>query len=122
MVTGSRMLDKKKAIKGGMPMYKFVGNIILSKIFNFTCKTSFTDAHTGLWGYNLNIFNHINLNKIDSAINFDSHLRIIAANHGFKIKEIPIKTFYRTEKSSWHFIYSFNFLKHLLINIFRRIE
>ena len=28
IVTGSRMLNKKKAIKGGMPIYKFVGNII----------------------------------------------------------------------------------------------
>ncbi len=122
IVTGSRMLDKKKAIKGGMPVYKFIGNIILSKIFNFICKTNFTDAHTGLWGYNLNIFKQINLNKIDSAINFDSHLRIKAVNHNFKIMEIPIKTFYRTEKSSWHVIYSLNFLKHILINIFRKIK
>lgn len=122
IVTGSRMLNKRKAIKGGMPMYKFVGNIILSKIFNFICKTKFTDAHTGLWGYNLNIFKHINLDKIDSAINFDSHLRIKAVNHKFKIKEIPIKTFYRTERSSWHVIYSINFLKHILINIFSKIR
>ena len=42
------MLDKKKAIKGGVPLYKFIGNIVLTKIFNFICKTNFTDAHTGL--------------------------------------------------------------------------
>ena len=33
MVTGSRMLDRRKAIRGRMPLYKFVGNIILTKIF-----------------------------------------------------------------------------------------
>ena len=122
MVTGSRMLERRNALRGGMPMYKFIGNIILSRIFNFICKTNFTDAHTGLWGYNLDIFKHVNLNKIDSAINFDSHLRIKAVNHKFKIIEIPIKTFYRTEKSSWHVIYSLNFLKYILINIFIRIR
>ena len=121
LVAGSRMLDKKNAIKGGMPLYKFFGNIVLTKIFNFFLNTSFSDAHTGLWGYNLNIFKHIDLNKIDNAINFDSHLRIKAVNHNFIIDEIPIKTFYRTEKSSWHFIYSFNFLKDIFFNIFKKI-
>ncbi len=122
IVTGSRMLNKKKAISGGMPMYKFLGNIILTKILNLSCNTNFTDAHTGLWGYNLNIFKKINLDKIDSAINFDSHLRIKAINHNYTIKEIPIRTFYRTERSSWHVIYSLNFLKHLLINLYKKIK
>ena len=119
IVTGSRMLNKKKAIKGGMPIYKFVGNIILTKIFNLICKTNFTDAHTGLWGYNLNIFKYINLNKLDNGYNFDNHLRISAINCKFKFKEIPIKTFYRTETSRWHIIYSLNFLKYILINMIK---
>ena len=113
VVTGSRMLNKKKAIKGGMPIYKFIGNIVLTKIFNFICKTNFTDAHTGLWGYNLDIFKYINLSKLDSAYNFDHHLRISAVNYKLKIKEIPIETFYRTESSSYHIKYSLNFLKYL---------
>lgn len=119
IVTGSRMLNKKKTIKGGMPLYKFIGNIVLTKIFNLICKTNFTDAHTGLWGYNLNIFKYINLNKIDGGYNFDNHLRISAINCKFKFKEIPIKTFYRTETSRLHIIYSLNFLKYILINILK---
>ena len=120
IVTGSRMLNKKEARKGGMPLYKFIGNIVLTKIFNLVCKTNFTDCHTGLWGYNLNIFKYINLKKIDNAFNFDNHLRINAINHKLKIKEIPIKTFYRTETSRWHIIYSSNFLRYLLINKFKK--
>ena len=118
MVTGSRMVNKNDALKGGMPLYKFVGNIILTKIFNLLCKTNFTDCHTGLWGYKINIFKHINLKKIDDAFNFDNNIRICAVNHNLKIQEIPIKTFYRTETSRWHIIYSLNFLKYLLINLF----
>ena len=40
-VTGSRMKIKKNAIKGGMPLYKFIGNIVLTKIFNLFYSTNF---------------------------------------------------------------------------------
>ena len=120
IVTGSRMIKKKDALKGGMPLYKFIGNIVLTKIFNLFLNTSFTDCHTGLWGYKIKIFNKINLNKIDDAFNFDNNIRIKALNNRFTIHEIPIKTFYRTETSRWHIIYSLNFLKYLLINAFKK--
>ena len=118
IVTGSRMLNKHTAMKGGMPIYKFIGNIILTKIFNILCNTNFTDAHTGLWAYNLNIFKYINLKKMDNGYNFDNQIRITAVNNNLKIKEISINTFYRTETSRWHIIYSLNFLKYLLFNFF----
>ena len=120
IVTGSRMIKKRDALKGGMPLYKFIGNIVLTKIFNLFLNTNFTDCHTGLWGYKLKIFNTINLNKIDDAFNFDNNIRIKALNNRFTIHEIPIKTFYRTETSRWHIIYSLNFLKYLLINAFKK--
>ena len=50
-VTGSRMKIKKSALKGGMPIYKFIGNIFLTKLFNIFYNTSFTDCHTGYWFY-----------------------------------------------------------------------
>jgi hypothetical protein len=120
IVTGSRMLKKKDAIKGGMPRYKFFGNIVLTQIFNIISKTNFTDAHTGLWGYNLKIFEKINLNKINDGYNFDNLLRIQAVKRRLKVVEIPIKTFYRTEASSYHLIYSLDFLKNLIVSIFKK--
>ena len=36
-----------------MPLYKFLGNIFLTFMFNVIFKTNFTDCHTGLWGYKL---------------------------------------------------------------------
>ena len=52
--TGSRIFSGvKNASKGGMPVYKMIGNIILTKIFNFLMNKEFTDAHTGLWAYNI---------------------------------------------------------------------
>jgi len=113
-VTGSRMLNKSGAIDGGMPIYKFIGNIVLTKVFNILYKTDFTDCHTGLWGYNLEIFKFIKLSKMDDGFNFDNSTRISLINHKFNIKEISIKTYYRTEVRRWHLIYAYNFLRYII--------
>ena len=84
-ITGSRMYKKEMALKGGMPFYKFLGNIVLTKIFNFFFRTNFTEAHTGLWGYNLKKIKNINLNKLDNNYNFDSQLRILITRKLLKI-------------------------------------
>ena len=118
-VTGSRMQNKSGAIKGGMPIYKFIGNIALTKIFNILYKTNFTDCHTGLWGYNLKIFKSIKLNKMNDGFIFDLSTRISSVNRKFNIKEISIKTHYRTEVNRWHIIYAFNFLRHILTDFFK---
>ena len=118
-VTGSRMQNKLDAIKGGMPIYKFIGNIVLTKIFNILYKTNFTDCHTGLWGYNLKIFKSIKLNKMNDGFIFDLSTRISSVNHKFNIKEISIKTHYRTEVNRWHIIYAFNFFRHTLTDFFK---
>ena len=52
-ISGSRMLNKSMALKGKMPLYKYMGNIVLTKIFNFLFNTKFTDCHTGYWAYDL---------------------------------------------------------------------
>jgi len=46
-VCGSRMYYKKDALKGGMPKYKFIGNIVLTKIFNLFFNIKFTDCNLG---------------------------------------------------------------------------
>ena len=115
-VYGSRMFYKKNAIKGGMPIYKFIGNIILTKIFNLFFNTRFTDCHSGFWFYNLSFVKKINLKKIENNFNFDNQLRINLIKKKFNILEIPIQTYYGTEKSSMHFLYALRFLFDILKN------
>ena len=112
-VTGSRMKIKKNALIGKMPIYKFIGNIFLTFMFNLVFKTDFTDCHTGLWAYRVKKLKEINFSQIDNGYNFDSQLRINFINKKLKIKEIPVQTFYRDEYSSYHIKYSINFLKEL---------
>ena len=112
--TGSRLKVKLNALKGKMPIYKFIGNIFLTFLFNLVFKTDFTDCHTGLWAYRISELKKINFDKLDDGYNFDSQMRITLINKNLKIKEIPIKTFYRDEHSSYHVKYSSNFVKELL--------
>ena len=109
-VTGSRMIKLKDALSGKMPIYKLIGNFVLTNIFNFVYQSKFTDAHSGLWIYKISSIKDINFKKFDDNYNFDNQLRIKFINSKKKILEIPIKTYYRNEKSSFHVIYTVKFL------------
>ncbi len=108
-IVGSRMKKKKNALKGNMPIYKFVGNIVLSKYFNIFFNTRFTDCHTGYWLYNLMSIPRKYFNKSDNNFCFDLDIRLQLVNKNKNIKEIPINTYYGTERSSLHIVYAFRF-------------
>ncbi len=112
-VCGSRMYYKKDALKGGMPKYKFIGNIVLTKFFNLFFNTKFTDCHSGYWFYNLSTIKKINFKKIEDNFNFDNQLRINLIKKKLNILEIPIKTYYGSERSSVHLFYALRFLLDL---------
>ncbi len=108
--TGSRLkLGLLRAIHGGMPLYKLVGNIFLTKFFNFVFKTEFKDAHTGMWAYRMDIFKKIKLKDLPDTFNFDQIIRIKLIQKKFLIKEIPIKTIYADERSQLHILYALKF-------------
>ena len=113
---------KKDALKGNMPIYKFLGNIILTKIFNLFYKTNFSDCHTGYWAYNLNEIELSLFNDADNGFCFDIDMRLLLTQNNLKIKEIPIKTFYGNERSSVHIIYAIRFfLKTIKFKLFGKV-
>ena len=121
-ISGSRMLNKSMALKGKMPLYKYIGNIVLTKIFNFLFNTKFTDCHTGYWAYDLKKVNKKYFINSDNKFCFDIDLRLQLINDMKHISEIPIKTFYGTERSSVHIIYAIRFfLKILKFKIFKTL-
>lgn len=113
-VSGSRMLNKRDALKGNMPIYKFLGNIFLTKLFNLFYKTSFSDCHTGYWAYNLNDIKPSLFRKSDDKFCFDIDMRLLLTENNLKIKETPIKTFYGSERSSIHIIYAIRFFLKII--------
>ena len=108
-ITGSRMKNKNNAIKGGMPFYKFIGNIFLTKIFNLFNNSNFTDCHTGYWVYDLKKIQKNWLKNFDNGFLFDLDMRKKILENNFEIKEIPIVTRYGNERSSTHLNYAIRF-------------
>lgn len=108
--TGSRLYNGiKSVIKGGMPFYKLIGNILLTKFFNFLMNTKFTDAHTGLWAYNLRFIGIKELNSLTNTFNFDQEFRFKNVIENNYIEEIFIQTKYGDERSQLHIKYAFIF-------------
>lgn len=114
--TGSRMLKSiKKVIKGGMPFYKLMGNIILTKFFNLLMNTNHTDTHTGLWAYNLSLLKNKKFNLLTNTFNFDQEFRVKNILEKKIIKEIPIKTKYGDERSQLHIQYAIKFFFNTIL-------
>ena len=121
-IVGSRMMIKENALKGNMPIYKYLGNIFLSYFFNLFYSTNFTDCHTGFWMYNLKSIKKKIFLNCDNKFCFDLDLRLQLLMENKKIKEIPIETHYGTERSSTHVIYALRFfIKVIKYKIFKKL-
>ncbi|MDB3885400.1 glycosyltransferase family 2 protein [Candidatus Pelagibacter sp.] len=119
-VTGSRMKNKRKALSGGMPIYKFIGNIFLTKFFNIFYGTFFSDCHTGYWFYDLKKIKKPWLKKFDNGFLFDLDMRLKLVKEKCIINEIPIITRYGSERSSIHFDYALRFFMSTIAGKFKK--
>lgn len=97
-VFGSRMKTPKNALKGGMPYWKFIANIFLTKLENFILNNNLTEYHSGFRAYNRKVMQlPLELNSDDFV--FDTEIIVQMKIAGLKIKEIPITTKYFPEAS-----------------------
>jgi glycosyltransferase involved in cell wall biosynthesis len=97
-VFGSRMLkDYGGPIKGGMPLYKYAGNRILTYIENRALGMNLTEFHSGYRAYSLHALKQIDFSQMTDDFHFDTEIIIKLHHQGFRIKEVPIPTFYGDE-------------------------
>ena len=111
-VFGSRMINKNGAIKGGMPLYKYVGNKILTAYQNLIFDKKFSEFHSGYRIYKVNSLRKIpfELNNNDHSFDNEIIIQFLLAN--LNIKELPIPTYYGDEISYVNgFKYAFQVFK-----------
>ncbi|PKL48477.1 MAG: glycosyltransferase/methyltransferase [Candidatus Riflebacteria bacterium HGW-Riflebacteria-2] len=97
VVFGSRMLTRYGALKGGMPLYKFVGNKILTFLQNRLLKTSLSEFHSGFRAYSTRALKLIPFERNTNDFHFDTEIIIQCIQARIVIKEIPIPTYYGNE-------------------------
>ena len=97
-VFGSRMMkDYGGPRKGGMPLYKYVGNRILTVLENRALRMHLTEFHSGYRAYSMQALRQIDFSQMTDDFHFDTEI-IIKLNHqGFRIHEVPIPTYYGDE-------------------------
>lgn len=96
-VFGSRMIKKGEALRGGMPIYKFLGNKILTKFENLMLNSSLSEFHSGYRIYSVKALKKIPFQLNTSDFHFDTQIIIQFLFSNFTIKEIPIPTYYGDE-------------------------
>ena len=96
-VFGSRMMSRFGALRGGMPVYKFVGNRILTWIQNRLLRASLTEFHTGYRVYSVAALRRIPFRLNSNVFHFDTEIIIQLLNAHQRILELPIPTYYGDE-------------------------
>jgi glycosyltransferase involved in cell wall biosynthesis len=99
VVFGSRMINKSDALRGGMPLYKWVGNQILTFFQNRMLKTKLAEFHSGYRAYRVQSLSSVPFQFNSNYFDFDTDIIIQMLDTGKRIVEIPIPTYYGDEIS-----------------------
>ncbi len=102
MVLASRILGKT-AISGGMPLWKYIANRILTAIENILLGIRLSEYHTGYRAFSRDVLLTLPLHENTDDFAFDNQIIVQAAYFGFNIGEISCPTRYMAESSSINF-------------------
>jgi glycosyltransferase involved in cell wall biosynthesis len=102
VVFASRILGKG-ALKGGMPMYKYIFNRILTLTQNILMGQKLSEYHTGYRAYSREVLTKINYHLNSDDFVFDNQITAQVFMAGFEIAEVTCPTKYFEEASSINF-------------------
>jgi glycosyltransferase involved in cell wall biosynthesis len=99
---GSRILGVS-ALKGGMPLYKYIANRFLTLFENLLLSYKLSEYHTGYRAFSRKVLESLPLEANSDDFVFDNQMLAQAIYFGFRIGEISCPTRYFTEASSINF-------------------
>jgi glycosyltransferase involved in cell wall biosynthesis len=102
VVLGSRILGKG-ALKGGMPMYKYIANRFLTMTQNLLINYKLSEYHTGYRAFSREVLQSIKFNNNSDDFIFDNEMLSQIIYKGYDIAEVTCPTKYFDEASSINF-------------------
>ena len=125
VVFASRILGKG-ALKGGMPMYKYISNRFLTFFQNLLMNQKLSEYHTGYRAYHRDVLETINFDINSDDFIFDNQMVAQIFYNNFEIAEVTCPTKYFKEASSINLkrsiTYGFGVLKVSMLYFFTRIK
>ena len=108
VVLGSRILGNG-ALKGGMPVYKYFFNRLLTFIQNILMGQKLSEYHTGYRAFSAEVLKTINFTTNSDDFVFDNEILSQVFMKGYEISEITCPTTYTKESSSINFVRSLKY-------------
>ena len=102
LVLGSRILGGM-ALKGGMPLYKYIANRFLTSVENMMTLAKLSEYHTGYRAFSRRILETLPLEENSDDFVFDNQFIVQALYFGFGIGEVSCPTRYFPEASMINF-------------------
>jgi glycosyltransferase involved in cell wall biosynthesis len=102
VVLASRILGVG-ALKGGMPLYKYVMNRVLTLIENVFLGYKLSEYHTGYRAFSAKVLRELPLMENSDDFVFDNQMLAQAVYFGYRIGEVSCPTKYFSEASSINF-------------------
>jgi len=99
VVLGSRIIGGK-ALKGGMPMYKYIANRFLTALENILVGSKLSEFHTGYRAFSREVLENLPLGNNSDDFVFDNEMLVQIIYFGYRIGEISCPTRYFNEASS----------------------
>jgi hypothetical protein len=98
ILQGSR-IGSGTALSGGMPLYKYVANRILTFFENIVFGLSLTDYHSGMLLYSRKALDTLPFDRLSASFDFDLEVIALGRARGLAIEERQIPTRYAGEIS-----------------------
>jgi glycosyltransferase involved in cell wall biosynthesis len=95
----SRMIHRRNALRGGMPLYKWIGNQVLTAIENRALGSHLSEFHSGYRAYRVETIRTLPFQLNSDGFHFDTEILIQLLRTGRSVVEIPSPTFYGEEIS-----------------------
>jgi glycosyltransferase involved in cell wall biosynthesis len=121
MILGSRIRTRREALGGGMPLYKYLMNRLLTLFENLVLGIAVSETHTGYRAYSRSLLETVPFERNSDDFVFDQHLIAQAVHFHFRIGEIPVPTRYFKEASSISFRRSVTYGLATLWTMFRYV-
>jgi glycosyltransferase involved in cell wall biosynthesis len=103
VVLGSRVRSRRETLAGGMPVYKYVANRLLTAFENLALGQNLGDFHSGFRVYRREVLERIPFDRNSDDFLFDTQFLIQAVHFGFRLGDVPVPVRYFAEASSINF-------------------
>lgn len=109
VLLGNRIRSRREALAGGMPVYKYLANRLLTIIENLWTGENLGEWHSGMRAYKREVLETIPWEGNSDDFVFDSQFLVQCVHFGFRIGDLPVPVRYMREASSINFTRSMEY-------------